>query len=607
MSNSENYESYFLNSRTSDKWQRIGLKRRAGAALPLYSVFSAESTGVGEIPDLRLLGKWCKNTGISIIQLLPLNDVGGDFAPYNSVSSFAIDPMYLAIKDIRDADVTEFSGELNRLKKKYRPLFGKVNYKIKHAKLALLWKIYKLTRTDNLPAFLSFKQSSKYWLNDYAVYKVIAESNPGKGWREWEPELRDRAHHAIESFEKLNFERIEFHKWLQWQLFEQLTEVKKELTRQNILLLGDLPFLVSRESADVWSNPGYFLLHLSSGAPPDMYFAMGQKWGMPPYDWNSIANDGFIYLKEKLKYAENFYDMYRIDHFVGLFRVWVSAADENTSPGTFMPKEEYLWEPHGRRIIEEMVNAAKMLPCAEDLGTVPGCSFHVLYEYGIPGIDFQRYYKNGGSFRPPQEYRLNSAAVCSTHDSSFWVNWWQFEAGTIDEKLFDLSCEKAGIHPGHVKYCKKILFDKKRSKHGRLYWNAEISSPRLLAEILGVPQEAIHSILHAYSESYMEKEKFLGYLGFEADIDGISAELVKKCLETINYSNSVFSIQLIQDYLSLSEELLPKIGRYNCRINTPGSVSRNNWSQVLPISLEELQDLDINSTIKQILTASNRQ
>ncbi len=606
MYNTENIDAYFLNSRTADKWRRIGTKRRAGVAVPLYSIYSAESTGIGELTDIKLLAEWCITTGISIIQLLPLNDVGGDFAPYNSVSSFAIDPMYLTIKDILYADVTRFLQDLDRMKKKYKPHFRKVNYKIKQAKIDLLWKIYKSTKTDDIDEFNSFKTNNEYWLNDYAVYKVISEENPDAGWQNWDEELKNRDSHTLDNFQKVNFERIEFHKWMQWLLFEQLREVKQFLAFRNILIMGDLPFLVSRESADVWSHPAYFMMQLSSGAPPDMYFAMGQKWGMPPYEWNNIANDGFVYIKEKLKYAENFYDMYRIDHFVGLFRVWVSPVDDYSTPGSYMPKEEYLWEPHGRRIIDEMVSSTKMLPCAEDLGTVPGCSFHVLYEYGIPGIDFQRYYKNQGGFRPPQEYRLNSAAVCSTHDSSFWVNWWQFEAGTIDEKLFDMSCEKAGIHPGHVKYCKKILFDKYRSDHGRLYWNEDINSPQLVAEILNVSQDSVNSILYAYAESYMEKEKFLYYLGYKREINGITVELVEKCMIQMNNSASIFSIQLLQDYLSLDGELLQKIGKYNYRINTPGSVSRNNWSQLQPVSLEKMLGLDLNSSIKQIISASSR-
>ena len=285
------------------------------------------------------MADWCKITGISIIQLLPLNDVGGDFAPYNAVSSFAIDPMYLKINEIKHSDLLPYTKELDRMKKIYKPLFKRVNYKIKQAKIDLLWKIYISGKTDDIAEFNEFKQDNDYWLNDYALYKVISELNPGKGWHEWDEPLKNKDLSAIENFRQINIERIEFCKWIQWQLFEQLKDVKQYLANSGILLLGDLPFLVSRESADVWSHQNYFMLHLASGAPPDMYYAMGQKWGMPPYEWNNIANDGFIYVKEKLKYAENFYDMLRIDTFVWLFRVWVSSVDDNSTPGSYMPAD----------------------------------------------------------------------------------------------------------------------------------------------------------------------------------------------------------------------------------------------------------------------------
>ena len=271
MYNTENNDAYFLNSRTADKWRRIGTKRRAGVAVPLYSVYSAESTGIGELTDIKLLAEWCISAGISIIQLLPLNDVGSDFAPYNSVSSFAIDPMYLTIKDIKNADIAPFLHELERLKKKYKPLFRRINYKIKQAKVDLLWEIYKSTKTDDIAEFNTYRSLNENWLNDYSVYKVISEMNPDTGWQNWDEGLKNRELQTIDNFQKVNFERIEFHKWMQWQLYEQLREVKQFLAFRNILLLGDLPFLVSRESADVWSHPSYFMMQLSSGAPPDMY------------------------------------------------------------------------------------------------------------------------------------------------------------------------------------------------------------------------------------------------------------------------------------------------------------------------------------------------
>jgi 4-alpha-glucanotransferase len=595
--------NYFLHTHTKDKWQKIGINRRAGVVVPLFSVYSERSTGIGEIPDVKLLLEWCKKTGISIIQLLPLNDVGDDFAPYSSLSTFALDPMYLSLRNLIGVDTLNYENEFAKIKKKSRPLFGRVNYKIKKLKLELLWLIYKSHQT-NTAEFNNFIERNNYWLRDYALFKVIGEDNPHTGWDKWEDSLKYRDTAALKEIEGLNIEKIRYYYWMQWQLHEQMKEVKKIASVNGIYIMGDLPFLVSGQSADVWAHQNYFLTELSAGAPPDMYFALGQKWGMPPYNWNNIADDGFLYLREKLKYAENFYDMYRIDHFVGLFRVWVSPVNDNSPDkpaGSYMPPEEYLWESHGRKIIDVMAHATSMLPCAEDLGTVPGCSYHVLSEFGIPGIDFQRYYKENFRFKTPGEYRINSQAVISTHDSSFWINWWQYEAGTIDEKLFELMCQKANIDTKHCRHAKSELFNKHLSRHGRLYWKDSISSPDILLEVLNPPRDKAHDFVYMYMESFKEKLKFLEYLGYyNSNIDEVSTELVYKCLDKANQSASIFSMQLLHEYLGLDVKLLAKIARWNYRLNTPGKVSKNNWSLLAPLSLEELLNSEINPVIKEL-------
>ena len=599
-------KEYFLHSKTAEKWQKIGINRRAGTAVPLFSLYSSKSTGIGEIPDLKLLADWCVKTGISIIQLLPLNDVGDDFAPYNSVSSFAIDPMYISLENLKQTDTAPYIQQIERMRKKYRPILKKVNYRIKNAKLNLLWELYKNTETDNITELTEFTEKNSYWLKDYALFKVISSLNGGNNWQKWNDPLKNRTPEILEEIFINNFEKIRFHYWVQWQLSGQLKGVKQYASENNVLLKGDLPFLVSRQSADVWAHQNYFRLELSSGAPPDMYFSGGQKWGMPPYEWDNIAADDFTYLKEKLIYAGNFYDMYRIDHFVGLFRLWVSSAELNDSHGSYMPPEDYLWEAHGRKIIDVMLNCCNMMPCAEDLGTVPGCSYHTLYEYGIPGIDFQRYYKSNFHFRHPQEYRINSSAVVSTHDSSFWINWWKFEAGTIDEKLFELLCGKTGMDKGHFRYVKSCLFDKYTSRYGRLRWNENIDSTDKLKGILNLPDHESGDIVYLYLESYGEKDKFLNYLEISHETAEDSSKLVYRMLERINQSESIFSIQLIFEYLTLVPDILEKMGRWDFRLNTPGSVSRKNWSMILPVSLERLNDLEINKDIKQINISTGR-
>jgi 4-alpha-glucanotransferase len=207
--------------------------------------------------------------------------------------------------------------------------------------------------------------------------------------------------------------------------------------------MGDLPFLVSRDSADVWSHQQYFKLELASGAPPDMLYAKGQRWGMPPYNWQAIEANKYDYLTEKLEFAENFYDLYRIDHVVGIFRVWTIPLSEPLEhsgiSGSFDPAEEASWEDHGKKILSIMVKNANMLACAEDLGVVPACSYKILSELGIPGIDIQRWMRDWDKtydFKKPDLYRYNSLATIATHDMSSLCAWWDFEAGTIDEELF---------------------------------------------------------------------------------------------------------------------------------------------------------------------------
>jgi len=342
-----------------------------------------------------------------------------------------------------------------------------------------------------------------------------------------------------------------------------------------------------------------------------MYFALGQKWGMPPYNWYEIAKDGFAYIHKKLKYAENFYNMFRIDHFVGLFRVWTipvnSPLEEAAAHGRYEPQEEHLWEEHGKEIINAMLGSTSMLPCAEDLGTVPPCSYRVLNDYGIPGIDFQRYLKNNFVFKNPNEYRINSASVTSTHDSSFFFNWWKHEAGTIDEKLFELLCAKQGLEHSQIKELKKVLFNKTLSGYGRLYWNDEINSRELFLSIIKPSPETENNFSYAYSDSYAEKWKFLDYLEYHnTDITESGPQLIYKCLEKISQSASIFSIQLLQEYLALDEKLLEKMNKWRFRINTPGTVDKNNWSLLLPCALEDILELEINTTIKDLMIQTGR-
>lgn len=609
MSGNNGIYNYFLTSKSAKQWNRFGAKRRAGILAPLFSIFSENSAGIGEIPDIKLLVEWCAKIGASIIQLLPMNDVGFDFAPYSCQSTFALEPMYLSLEKIAGIDVNLFEKDIKKIKKDFPAGKKRVNYGIKKAKLAILSKMFD--SIEKCPEeYEDFVEKNHFWINDYAVFKVLKEENNEKEWESWEDTLKNNDGESVENFRENNFERVNFHIWMQWQLYLQFRDAKKYANSKGVFIQGDLPFLVARDSSDVWAHQHYFNLDFSSGAPPDMYFAKGQRWGMPTYKWDNIENNKFDYLIEKVKLAQNFYDMFRIDHFVGLFRLWTISLDEPADTyglkGRFDPENEGLWKEHGQTILLAMTDNSNMLPCAEDLGVVPACSYETLKEFAIPGMDVQRWTRDWGNtydFKPAERYRENSVAIISSHDMTPLVTWWENEASTVDAMLVAKDCEEKGFDHEEVR---SKLFDATISSAGRLRWRKEINTPEEVLKVLGRTRDQAWMFYDMHRESYDEKTKFLKLIGMEgADPDRTTKDFIRAAIRTAGSAASIFCIQLLQDLLSLGD-YFEKWDKYDLRVNTPGSTGDRNWSIVMPLSLEKMLNMDINKEIMEINKETNR-
>jgi 4-alpha-glucanotransferase len=599
----------FLQTPSRPHWDRVGLRRRAGVCAPLFSLHSQNSVGIGEIPDLRLLVDWCKATGLSIIQLLPLNDVGYDFAPYSAQSSFAMDPMYLSLRKLLGVDVDLFEKDIHEMAQRF-PIGERVNYGIKGEKMALLWRMFDQRNKPEDPRFQLYRRRTAFWLRDDALFKILKQRYKGAAWEEWPEQYRARNPQALDSLVREERESVRFHEWVQWQLYEQFLDVKGYAKSQGVFLMGDMPFLVARDSADVWSHTNYFKLDMLSGAPPDLYFASGQRWGMPAYNWPAMADADYDYLERKLRYAENFYDMYRVDHVIGVFRLFTipssSPAEREGLDGAFDPLDENLWEEHGRRLLEVMLKSTRMLPCGEDLGTVPPCSFKVLRELAIPGIDVQRWARDWGKtfeFLPPEAYRPNSITVCSTHDMCVLSAWWKYETSTVDDFFFKMKCRGRQL-PEDV--LKEKLFDATREAHGRIHWRSEINSEEALLGALGLRAEEAVDFLDMFRSSRWERELFWKYLGFEGlPEEEPGAEFYRRVLEKMGQTASIFSVQLIQDWLSIRDGL-KGLDPWDIRFNLPGSVGDHNWSFVIPQSLEELNAWSGNGDILDVNKSTGR-
>ena len=599
---------YLPGTASKDKWKRLGVNRSAGVLVPLFSVFSKRSCGVGDFEDLKLVIDWCKKTGNSILQLLPMNECGSTFCPYDSVSAFALEPMYICLDKLSEFHSKKDKSRLEELRKKYPMPRERLNYGIKEEKLKFLRKIYAAGTEDDVSRLKEFREENSYWINDFALFKVLKYHQAGRAWYDWEEEYRNYKSDILEDFKNKHAKEINFQIWLQWQLYKQFKEVKKYAKANKILIKGDLPILVSRDSADVWTNPQLFKLEFAAGAPPDMYCAKGQRWGMPTYNWDNIVASGYDYLKDKLKYAENFYDMLRIDHVVGLFRIWSIPYNEPLENkglnGFFDPPDEDRWAEYGQKILSVIIENTKMLLCAEDLGIIPEVCPMTLNNLGIPGNDVQRWTKDWHlkhDFLPPGGYRLLSVTMLSTHDTTNWPAWWEYEAGTIDEALFIRKCSGRLDYS----YIKDKLFDAGFSRYGRLRWKNNIGSADELAGIMEKRKEEIADFIDLYENSFQEKEKLWKCLGLNGPMrEKQDAEIVRAVIKQNLESNAIFSINTIVDWLYISGVF--KGDTYRYRINTPGTVSADNWSLVIPLPLEDLLKDKLNNEIKKMITASGR-
>ncbi|HOW43295.1 MAG TPA: 4-alpha-glucanotransferase [Candidatus Omnitrophota bacterium] len=603
------FEEKLLQSLSADKWKRVGTERRSGVVVPLFSVYSENSAGVGDLADLKLLIDWCEKTGNTLLQLLPMNEVGPIFCPYDSLSSFALDPMYLSLGAIKEVTGQELLDKAADLKRAFPTGASHLDYRIKSAKLSLLWEFYSEVG-ESLPGdFTRFCQVNSYWLEDFSLFCFLKFIQGGKAWWDWEERFRNRDTQALAGLKKEHAFEIAFYSWMQWQLFRQMSQAKEYAASRKVLLKGDLPILVSEDSADVWAHRGYFKMDFVAGAPPDMYCAKGQRWGTPTYEWDAIFADGGRYLKEKLAYAENFYDILRIDHVVGLFRIWSipknDPLDNKGLNGAFDPREEFRWEEHGKRILRFILENTRMLLCAEDLGVIPPVCTSTLKEFAIPGNDVQRWIKDWNvrhDFLPPEEYRPLAVSMLSTHDTTNWPAWWECEAGTIDENLFVRLCCERGIKYNGIR---EKLFDLHRSSHGRVRWSEQVTSVGALVAILGKKPEEVRDFIDMYENSFHEKEKLWQQLRLKGPMrEKCDREIVFAIMRRTLEAQSIFCVNLITDWLFMGDIL--KGDPYLSRINTPGTVIPDNWSVVMPLSLEELLRHSLNLQMKEMITATGR-
>ena len=406
--------------RTDPHWNLIGRSPHHGICVALSSLRTKKSCGIGEFHDLIPLIDWCKSLRLDCIQLLPLNDTGEDPSPYNALSSCALDPLYLSLADLPDAPphtVEEFLSltQLSRCAKS----------ETKHQKIKWLYAYFQkqFPAVSKTAAYQSFLAEHP-WLSAYTLFKAFKDEYGQKSWLDWP--LPYQTPNPLE-FEKRRGS-IDFHSFLQYLCFQQMEQVKAYASQRNIFLKGDIPILLSPDSADVWANRTLFHLGLAAGAPPDYYNPQGQRWGFPLFNWDEMRHTHFAWWRQRLKVAEKLFHLYRIDHVVGFFRIWGIPNGKKPTEGHFVPEDTRLWAFQGRELLEMMIDSTSLLPIAEDLGTIPNEVAPILKELGVCGtkvLRWQRRWNADKSYIPYSEYEPYSLTTLSTADSDILPCWWK--------------------------------------------------------------------------------------------------------------------------------------------------------------------------------------
>ena len=306
-------------------------RKLAGTQVPVFSLRTRKSAGIGDFGDLKTMIDFVASTGQKVLQLLPINDTTithtwTDSYPYSCISVFAIHPQYAdlhALPELKDAkaraEAEKTRAELNAL--------DKIDYeKVNDFKINYLRQIFnqeggKMMKTAEYKAFF---QDTELWLVPYAQYSYLRDKNGTADFNQWpDHQVWDEAERkALADPKTAAYKNVAFFYFVQFVLDRQMQEAHEHAKAKGVILKGDIPIGVNRNGCDVWTEPKYFNLNGQAGAPPDDFSANGQNWGFPTYNWFEMLKDDCQWWNRRFQNMARYFDAYRIDHVLGFFRIW---------------------------------------------------------------------------------------------------------------------------------------------------------------------------------------------------------------------------------------------------------------------------------------------
>jgi 4-alpha-glucanotransferase len=492
-------------------------KKIAGVLAPLFGLRSETDLGIGDVAVLREFIDWAAEIGFKLVQLLPINETGGDHSPYNAISAMAIEPTTLDLapgspEDLTREDFEAVLADVDLAKLRHGPVKHGAVKKLKRRLLETAFANFSANASEDRPAsaeamsggqlqFQKFCRQESAWLNEYAFFRALMEENgENEAWDKWPKEQQHletaRAWLERQSPEKKKQfrDRENFFRYVQWIAREQWAAVKSYAEQRGVALMGDIPFGVSYYSADVFARRNEFALDWCGGAPPETHFkddkftqTWGQNWGIPIFRWDEMRRRNFDWWRQRVRSVRQSFHLFRIDHVLGFYRIYAfpwrpqrnkrflplewneMVAQTGGRAPHFHPRDDF--NPQNceanRREGEEYLRAvlgesgdARVI--GEDLGTVPEYVRPSLRSLGIAGFKIPQWEFYHGRVVPGSEYERLSVATYCTHDHppvrAMWEDALTGDDAVADQARSDL--EKIATFSGFKRTSEQIDFER---------------------------------------------------------------------------------------------------------------------------------------------------
>jgi 4-alpha-glucanotransferase len=420
--------------------------RHAGVLAPLSAMASRESWGIGEFPDLGSFSEWLAEAGFDRLMLLPIfMTAASDHSPYAVSSAMALDPIYIATGALRDfvgAGGTSAMSAAGRDALVLARDATAIDYRrvraARQEALALAFERFVSEewrpRTARAETFRAWADRERLWLDDHALFQALSESRARAPWWEWDPPLRTRDPAALDDARREHATSLLRHQHAQWLADTQWQAARGAARDRGVTVIGDLPFAVSADSADVWAHQDLFDREISIGAPPDAFSATGQDWGLPFYRWDVLARTDYEWIRQRVRRMAALFDGLRIDHLVGLYRTY--GIPREGAPFFSPPYEDEAAQVRQGEALLRIFLESGLAIIAEDLGTVPDAVRESMARLGIPGTKVLRWerawHHHEQPFRDPATFPPTSAAMSGTHYTEPLPLWW--DRASVEER-----------------------------------------------------------------------------------------------------------------------------------------------------------------------------